>query len=737
MKQHGTGSRRKRGEHGQVLILAIVALILVILAILLLFDVQTVIRGKIKGQNAADAAALTGAEWQRHSLNLIGELNLVRAAGTLISDPFFESAVLDPKTYEGASEFFFPSGNKDRAIRNQTDDYLSFPDLRDLVKRDENGEITGVDATFLPRLAQAIDRVERERFYLDTLDRIVSQLQTRISFVGPLIGFGAAQQAAKKNGISSDPYSNEFFVRYANLVRGNESDIYSRYVPQKINDYFWRGPYYNMLASVNDSGYGIAAGTRFQFTAMPTLAADPPSDLTSLLGNKSFYEAILGRNWCVLDQFLEWNFNGSWWSSFQCDYESSFASQSEILPLHVTFSYFSPEDSTLREPYNKPTDVFYNAADSMEQYIRDRKGELLSRRFRDNVNFYNHGYRHTYEVLSSSSEEKEKTKVTVANSPFSPFPDQQPADDEPLTGLDKINTWDFSDFTPEDFKLFIETVLSSYNDGDSDRLYTPIPILSWAIFDHKWNPIREETKELWEREYLNGEFKEGMDYHSGAFSFFETQQETVTISGSMGRPMSSYQATENEGQNNGNGQDIGMVFSNTGAGAEAIGVSHGLSNLRNNVDRIRTTASARPIGSIKSDKGTVRPFDAGRMVLPVFTKTVLMPISLDQPEGISMLDLDWYFYLTEFVPLLSGCPSLEEARNRAMSQYRNHWHYFQKYYNALGLISDPGFRQRGIDWLNTVVVWEKDERGNRYPVKTNRDVHCRSGGGESTPPVLH
>ena len=62
MKRIGTALRRKRGEHGQVLILAVVALVLVILAVLLLFDVQTVIRGKIKGQNAVDAAALTGAE---------------------------------------------------------------------------------------------------------------------------------------------------------------------------------------------------------------------------------------------------------------------------------------------------------------------------------------------------------------------------------------------------------------------------------------------------------------------------------------------------------------------------------------------------------------------------------------------------------------------------------------------------------------------------------------------------
>ena len=77
MKRNATASsRRERGEHGQVLILAVVALILVIIAVLLLFDVQTVIRGKVKAQNGVDAAALTGAEWQKHSLNLIGGCSL-------------------------------------------------------------------------------------------------------------------------------------------------------------------------------------------------------------------------------------------------------------------------------------------------------------------------------------------------------------------------------------------------------------------------------------------------------------------------------------------------------------------------------------------------------------------------------------------------------------------------------------------------------------------------------------
>ena len=47
---------RRNGESGQVLILAVVAMILIVIAALLLYDVQTVIRGKVKAQNAVDAA---------------------------------------------------------------------------------------------------------------------------------------------------------------------------------------------------------------------------------------------------------------------------------------------------------------------------------------------------------------------------------------------------------------------------------------------------------------------------------------------------------------------------------------------------------------------------------------------------------------------------------------------------------------------------------------------------------
>ena len=76
---YGIIKQCRKGQGGPVLAFALILMIIVIVAAFILFDTQTVIRGKVKGQNAVDSAALTGATWQQHSLNLIGELNLVKA----------------------------------------------------------------------------------------------------------------------------------------------------------------------------------------------------------------------------------------------------------------------------------------------------------------------------------------------------------------------------------------------------------------------------------------------------------------------------------------------------------------------------------------------------------------------------------------------------------------------------------------------------------------------------------
>ena len=669
MKRRGTAIRRGRGESGQVLILAIVALILVIIAILLLFDVQTVIRGKVKVQNGVDAAALTGAEWQKHSLNLIGELNLVRATGTLISDPFFAKGILNAPAEQSNSAVFF----SDLPQPITQEEFTLFP---------EKAEFYNPDGTLnIDKLVEEVVRVEKQKRYLDSLNGLVSQLQARISFVGPLIGFGAAQQAAKNNGITYDDDTSEFFIKYLNLV--SDEGVYQDITPVFVKDYAWRAPYVSMLNSILDyslyhneltghnenRAYGIAAGTTFKFVGMPSLVTNPPTDLSVYLGNKHFYEMIHGRDWCGLDRLLRLDFSGNWWGDFECEFDEDFSNQSEILPLHIEFS-----DSTGTFETAGETKAF-------DRYLRNGE-KLLSETFNREIPYE---YSVSDDVVKrEETEEKKRTYYTFTN-----------------------------------ITVTIDRPLDTYNDEDADRRYDLLPRLSWAVFDSEWAAYDDEKRE-WE-EYLRGRFKQGMDYQSGARAYFEAEQQTVTVSGSMGRPRRGSYAP-----------DVGQVFASADTHGEAQRVSSALNRMNNNsINKIESNAEAKPIGRIRLPDGTcLRPFEAGRMILPVFTETALIPIALEPVDGFSMLDLDWLYYLTEFVPLLSGSPSLEDAWIRAMELYPNHLGHFAYYASALALLNDPEFRRAGIEWLDATATWGVDERGNRYPLQTNREVHCngRSGG---------
>ena len=83
---HHPPSRRDSGESGQVLLVGIIMLLALLIALLFLFDLHNVMRAKFKTETAQQAAALAGASWQRASLNLIGEINLIKAAETLLEE---------------------------------------------------------------------------------------------------------------------------------------------------------------------------------------------------------------------------------------------------------------------------------------------------------------------------------------------------------------------------------------------------------------------------------------------------------------------------------------------------------------------------------------------------------------------------------------------------------------------------------------------------------------------------
>ena len=695
MKRHETAFRQQRGEHGQVLILALVAVILVIMAILLLFDIQTIIRGKVKAQNGVDAAALTGAEWQKHSLNLIGELNLIRATGTLISDPFLAKGILnDPNS--NAAEFF-----ADLPKPPTQEEFTLFPEKEEFYN--EDGSVN------VEKLIKEVVRVEKEKRYLDALNRLISQLQTRISFVGPLIGFGAAQQAAKNNGITYDDDASDFFVTYMDLV--SDSNIYERIAPVFINDYAWRTPYSYMLNSILDytipannygfesQSYGIAAATKLEFAGMPLLVANPPTLFSSYFEDKSFYEMIYARDWCGLYLILQQDFDRNWWGDFDVDFEHDFAGQSEILPLHITFSE-SPA------PYEEAVE-----AKALGRYIRNGQKQFTDTFNREEPYQYSVSDNVVRHVESAG---RKRTFYTLTN-----------------------------------ISITLDHPLETYNDEDADRRYDLLPRLSWAVFDDEWMAYEDE-KEIWE-EYLRGKFKPGLDYKSGALSFFEARQRTATVTGSMGKGRweNTWDQKEttaldqmyagNRG-NQGNGEyyysnaDIGQVFASAHTHGEAQRVSAALNRLNSrSIESIRTNAEAKPLGRIRTSDGTyLRPFEAGGMVLPVFTETALIPIALEQVDGYSMLDVGWIYYLTEFIPLLASSSSIQDAWEQAAKLYPRHLHHYAYYVAALAMLDNPAYRQAGLNWLNAPAVWTRDASGKRTVLYNKLEHECFGLGKAST-----
>ena len=693
-QRHKKAVRRNRGEQGQVLILAVVALILVIIAILLLFDVQTIIRGKIKSQNGVDAAALTAAEWQKHSLNLIGELNLVRATGTLISDPygpFLARGILeDPRS--NAAEFFAELPNP-----INPDEFTLFPDKSSFYFYKEDGSLD--EERMASEILKALNYVGKQKAYLASLDDLVSQLQTRVSFVGPLIAFGAAQQAAKNNGITYDDEAGEFYKYYLELIGGaahnRGASVYERITSSSIHGYPWREPYFRMVSSIADLGekrnaltgedatvaYGIAAGTKIKFAGMPSLVGNPPTDISFYLGQREFYDWIHGRNWCELYRILREDFSGNWWGDFECEYEFDFSEQSEILPLNISF------EGRNTDPYEEAFGKLQS--DNGNRISLDRfdirSDGLFTEQFNRENPFYDPAItRDTFETQTDDRHIDITNKYTISIS---------------------RETRDSIINDPETF------LVTYYNDEDADLRYDLLPELSWATFNDKWIAYDSDQTE-W-NEYLRGKFKEGMDYQSGALAFFELQQDSVTITGSMGRPRDS------------RGQDVGQVFASAHTNGESMRVSHALRNM-NNINRIVANAEAKPVGRIQCSDGTyLRPFEAGRMVLPLFTETALIPIALEPVEGFSSaLDIPWLFYLTEFVPLLSGSPSIQDSWEEAAVQYPDHLKYFWYYVQALHMLNDPVYRQEGLNWLNTPAVWTEDEEGNSVVLYNRYEHEC-------------
>ena len=633
--------RKCRNESGQTLLAGVIVLVIILLAIILLFDVQNLIRGKVKAQNAVDAAALTGANWQMHTLNLIGELNLVKASTLMFSDAALGIAI-PPESFTAVSK----------------------PE-----------DIQGKE-----QLLDQIRRVVEEKKKLKTAVALLTQMQTRISFVGPLIGVGAAQQAAKNNGISANTGSGNLIQKhmYKNIIDpeyyGNPS-----IVPQTINDYQWRLPYAAMIEKIlgvdGSNAYGFAALPRFNYIGVPSISSNSNNPYLQYLTKKSFYDAVIGNDWCALMGFLDQPMIDNWWTGFEVYYDkSNFLEESEILPVHLQFvSGATPYEQA---EASRVLNLIYTKRSQLRPL-----GTAFDRQ---------DPYLYTYD--------EENEEITLQT--------RFDANGNPIK-----------------------------NSADTDLRYNPLPYITWAVYDSAWERYPADVLSSWRR-YLHAGFKPGMDYYCGEPSYFEISQRMSTMVGQM-NISGSMKNEESDSIKEGNGME-GTFRTRIDIAARAG------ENLKDLSGTLKTNASAKAIGRIVFPDGTaLAPFEAGGMILPVFTHSALLPISLEPPSGFSFLDIGWFYFITEFIPILGQSTSLEDAWKQAQESHSDHVGYFSYYYKALENISNPKWIQAGKTWLDTPVRFYTDENGVQHVLQRNRDF-CNywpsgsgSGGGRRGPGSLH
>ncbi len=84
------GAARRRG---QVAVFLLVALVVLAFMVLWTVDLRRIVFLKGRSQDAGDAAALAAARWQGSALNLIGEINLLRALALSAGDAVAEDAL--------------------------------------------------------------------------------------------------------------------------------------------------------------------------------------------------------------------------------------------------------------------------------------------------------------------------------------------------------------------------------------------------------------------------------------------------------------------------------------------------------------------------------------------------------------------------------------------------------------------------------------------------------------------
>ena len=279
--------------------LGIVMILIIFFAIFFFFDMHNIIRGKLKLEIAEQSAALAAANWQAKSLNLVGELNLLIATESVLGD----SSVIEIPNADERPDFYEKAGDDE------------------VVKKEKQHKRSGA-------------RI-----------RALNEMQSRVSFIGPLIALVSAQQAGKNNGIASvretarnanDPPANiaDDFREYLYKL-DNPNNIYSAEHNLNIHGYEWREPYRDLLDEIVKRGIAV----RPNATIVGIEGIKP-----AYLADLGLYSAVIACSkgnpaWCQwrLRQLVKMDdsyFNGTEW--YTPDFsEILFSQQSEIYPLDL------------------------------------------------------------------------------------------------------------------------------------------------------------------------------------------------------------------------------------------------------------------------------------------------------------------------------------------------------------------------------------------------------------------
>ncbi|MBN2640392.1 MAG: Tad domain-containing protein [Victivallales bacterium] len=586
-------TQRVSAQSGQTLVMVMIIFIIMLVICLFLVDVQRVITIKAKSVSAVDSAALVGAEWQRHTLNLIGEINLIKATTALIED--------------------FAGDTAD-------DNYMRIIDK-------ENPQ-TDIITRVLPQL---------QRF--QAAEANLTQMQVRLSFVGPMLGVGAAQQAAKNNGLNFN--GGYCQAVYRHLQRLRTGGAYSAdMVSQEIEGYEWKEPYANMLEEVlhiqDGAIYGIAVDPHPNYLNYPRIDPD-------FLTARALYQAVNTDDWCarVLRDVIYGGLSTNWWEDISIRADSmTFPRESEYLTLGISFTSGA---------YNEEKEMAISSL--LNQPFRENPGELISSLFQD-----------------------QRDPYTIDNQ---------------------------------------GNILNpARNEDDGDWKFYAMSRIRWAQFDYSWEDYDDETIGLWSN-YLRGGFQDGYAY-SGAISYIKAKVPPDTITAQWKNLGKDKPTSANQRRYLAEGEDsLDPLMRQTGHKTELESLKTAEERMESEQGTMYTNAIAKAFGKLELDTGEILTPHSARLILPVFTHSSLVPVSLDQPNGDDLDDDESFMlFLTEYIPALQASGGFDD-----MQDWLNNSAYgsgLQKYHNALVKLNDPAWREEVRSWLEADTYI--DRFGEEQPV---------------------